>query len=113
MTYWPVVCYVTLVLAALSTKGINIMRIVYLVFFAVFMFCYVVSFCCTNKDLNIVLLCGELCPNKDLNVVLLLMCPNKDLNVVLLLMCPNKDIVFRQPSSYHPKNVMNTLHLFV
>nr|AQX17754.1 piezo mechanosensor [Hormiphora californensis] len=41
--YWPVVVYLALLGAALHTTGINIMRIVYLVFFSVFMFCYVVA----------------------------------------------------------------------
>jgi hypothetical protein len=44
LTYWPAVCYVTLTTASLHSKGINIMRIIYLLFFAAFMFSYVVSF---------------------------------------------------------------------
>nr|AQX17753.1 piezo mechanosensor [Beroe abyssicola] len=43
LTYWPVVCYATLTTASLHSHSINIMRIIYLCFFAAFMFCYVIS----------------------------------------------------------------------
>ncbi|KAL5249603.1 hypothetical protein ACHWQZ_G018461 [Mnemiopsis leidyi] len=43
LTYWPAVCYVTLMTASLHSRGINIMRIIYLLFFAAFMFCYVTA----------------------------------------------------------------------